>query len=283
VIIVTGATGGIGRHLVDQLLAEGAPVRALTRNPGNAGLPAAAQTVRADFTAGQPVEPLLEGAEALYLNLAATGEQGTQALIRAAKTAGVRRIVFNSSMAIAGLGGQASLIGQLHAPVEEAIRATGLEWCFVRGGMYATNSLGWAPAIRATGTVHAPYGQAVVAPVHEADVADVTARALLDRDGTHNGKVHVLTGTQPLTVAQQVERIGQAVGRELAFVEIGEEDALEAQVANGVPRPLAAELLRFLSSSVGTVPEMTDTIEQLTGHQARTFADWARDHAADFR
>ncbi|TQF07007.1 NAD-dependent epimerase/dehydratase family protein [Kitasatospora acidiphila] len=282
-IVVTGATGGIGRRLVDQLLAEGAPVRALTRNPANAGLPIAAQTVRADFTAGQPLEPLLEGAEALYLNLAATGEQGTQALIRAAGNAGVRRIVFNSAMAVTGLAGRPSLIGQLHVPVEEAIRATGLEWCFIRGGMYATNSLNWAPAIRATGTVHAPYGQAVVAPVHEADVADVTARALLDRDGTHNGTVHTLTGTQPLTVAQQVEQIGQAIGRELSFVEVGEEDALEAQVAHGVPRPLAAELLRFLAASVGAVPEMTDTIEQVTGRPARSYADWARDHAADFR
>jgi uncharacterized protein YbjT (DUF2867 family) len=284
VIVVTGATGGIGRPLVDLLLAEGAPVRALTRNPANAALPDGAQVVQADFTAGQPLEHLLDGADALYLNLGATTPQGAEPLVRAAVSAGVRRIVFNSSMAVAGLNGRTtSLIGQMHAPVEEAIRESGLEWCFIRGGMYAGNSLQWAPAIRATGTVHAPYGQAVVAPVHEADLADLTARALLDRDGTHVGAVHIATGTQPLTVAQQVEQIGRAIGREVTFVEISAERALDAYTAQGVPQSIATELLGFMAASVGSVPAMTDTVEQVTGRQARSFADWARDHADDFR
>jgi uncharacterized protein YbjT (DUF2867 family) len=284
VIVVTGATGGIGRPLVDLLLAQGAPVRALTRNPASAALPDGAQVVQADITAGQSLEPLLKGADALYLNLAATTPQGAEPLVRAAVNAGVRRIVFNSSMAVAGLNGvTTSLIGRMHAPVEEAIRESGLEWTFIRGGMYAGNTLQWAPAIRATGAVRAPYGQAVVAPVHEADLADLTARALLDRDGTHNGAVHTATGTHPLTVAQQVEQIGRAIGREVAFVEISPEEALADYTAHGVPQPFAAELLGFMAASVGSVPAMADAVEKVTGRQARSFADWARDHADDFR
>jgi uncharacterized protein YbjT (DUF2867 family) len=283
VIVVTGATGGIGRHLVDQLLAEGAPVRALTRNPATAGLPVGAQTVQADFAAGQPLEPLLAGAEVLYLNLAATGLQGAEPLVRAAAAAGVRRIVFNSSQAVSAMGGAFTKIGQWHADVEEAIRRSGLEWCFIRGGTYATNTLQWAPAIRATGTVRGPYGQAVLAPVHEADLAEITARAVLDRDGTHNGAAHLVTGTQTLTVAQQVARIGEAIGREVAFEELGAQEAVDVQVAHGVPREIAVELVEYLASAVGTEPWTSDAVEQLTGHQARSFADWARDHAADFR
>ncbi len=214
-IVVTGATGNIGRVLVHRLLAGGAAVRALTRDPARAGLPAEAETVRADLTGADALEPLLAGAEALFLNLAAGGDHAAAVLTEAAVRAGVRRIVLNSSMAVTDTpDDDAHHIARLHAGLERAVRDSGLEWTFVRGGNYATNALAWAPSIRATGVVRDAYPGARGVPVHEADLADVAAAALLDRSGAHLGQAYPVTGPAELTVAQQVAEIGRVTGKE---------------------------------------------------------------------
>ncbi|MFI9274400.1 NAD(P)H-binding protein [Kitasatospora sp. NPDC052896] len=284
-IVVTGATGHIGRRLVDQLLAEGASVRALTRDPERAGLPAAAEVVRADLTDPASVEPALEGAESLYLNLAAGGGEAAIQLVDAAVKAGVRRIVLNSSLSVTDTpADDEGFISRMHASVERAIRASGLEWTFVRGGMYATNSLQWVPLVKAEGVVRGPFPEAVAAPVHEADLAAVTARALLDRSGALLGCAPYVTGPEPVTQAGQAAAIGRAIGREVRFETIPVERAAEAMAAGtGIPEGAARQLLEYFGASVGTTPRMTDEVERITGRPARTFDEWARDHADDFR
>ncbi|GLW16656.1 nucleotide-diphosphate-sugar epimerase [Streptomyces sp. NBRC 13847] len=284
VIVVTGATGNIGRRLVDRLLADGAAVRALTRDPARAALPAGAETVRADLTGAQDLAPLLAGADALYLNLAAGGEQAVTALVDAAVAAGVRRIVLNSSMAVTGTpADDTNHIARMHAAAERTVRASGLEWTFVRGSNYSANTLAWAPSIRASGVVRDAHPGAQGSPVHEADLADVAAVALLDRSGAHQGQAYLVTGPEVLTIAQQVAEIGRATGRETRVEQISEEAAAEAMAGPHFPLAAARQLVALFGTMVDapTFP-VSDAVPRVTGHPGRTYAEWARDHAADF-
>ncbi|MFG3117167.1 SDR family oxidoreductase [Streptomyces sp. NPDC048197] len=284
-IVVTGATGNIGRSLVDRLLAHGAAVRALTRDPARAQLPAGAEVVRADLTgSAADFAPLLDGADALFLNLAAGGDRAALALVEAAAKAGVRRIVLNSSMAVTDTpADETNFIARMHATLERAVRDSGLEWTFVRGGNYATNALAWGPAIRDSGVVRDAHPGAQGVPVHEADLADVAAVALLDRTGTHNGQAYLVTGPEALTVADQVAEIGRAIGRETRVEQITEEAAAEAMSGPHLPKEAALELVRMFGSTVDAPAfPISDAVERVTGHPARTFAQWARDHVGDF-
>ncbi|WP_310729322.1 NAD(P)H-binding protein [Streptomyces sp. N2A] len=284
-IVVTGATGNIGRSLVDRLLADGAAVRALTRDPARAQLPAGAEVVRADLTGtAADFGPLLDGADALFLNLAAGGDRAALALVEAAAKAGVRRIVLNSSMAVTDTpADETNFIARMHATLERAVRDSGLEWTFVRGGNYATNALAWGPAIRDSGVVRDAHPDAQGVPVHEADLADVAAVALLDRTGTHTGQAYLVTGPEPLTVADQVAEIGRAIGRETRVEQITEEAAAEAMSGPHLPKEAALQLVRMFGSTVDAPAfPISDAVERVTGHPARTFAQWARDHVADF-
>lgn len=283
VIVVTGATGNIGRCLVDRLLADGAAVRALTRDPARAALPADAETVRADLTGTPDLAPLLAGADALFLNLAAGGEAVT-ALVDAAVAAGVRRIVLNSSMAVTDTpADDSNHIARMHAALERTVRASGLEWTFVRGSNYSTNTLAWAPSIRMSGVVREAHPGAQGSPVHEADLADVAAVALLDRSGAHQGQAYLVTGPEVMTLAQQVAEIGRATGRETRVEQISEEAAAEAMAGPHFPLEAARELVRLFGEMVEAPSfPVSDAVERVTGRPGRTYAEWARDHAGDF-
>ncbi|MGX8907634.1 NAD(P)H-binding protein [Streptomyces netropsis] len=283
-IVVTGATGNIGRELVDRLVAAGVGVRAVSRDPERAGLPAGVEVVRADLAGGAEPDGLFTGARALFLNIAATGLEAG-GLIEAAAKAGVRRIVFNSSMSVTDTPAEEEgFIARAHAAAERAIRDSGLEWTFVRGGMYATNALQWAEQIRSEGVVRGAYAGAVGSPVHEADLADVAAAALLDTTGAHLGQAYVVTGPAGLTIAEQVDAIGAALGRpEVRFEEVSFEEAVAAMERAGAPRVAAEDIIRYFGASVGQEALVTDAVQRVTGHPARSFEQWARDHVADFR
>ncbi|WP_411140399.1 SDR family oxidoreductase [Streptomyces sp. x-80] len=283
-IVVTGAAGNIGRSLVGRLLAEGAAVRALTRDPARAGLPDGVETLRAELTDEASLEPLLAGADALFLNLAAGGGQAAAAVTGAAVRAGIRRIVLNSSVSVTDTpADEENHIARMHAGVERAVRDSGLEWTFVRGSNYATNTLAWAPSIRESGVVREAHPDAPGVPVHEDDLADVAAVALLDRTGTHLSRAYVVTGPERKTMAEQVAEIGQAIGRPTRVERISEEAAAEALARPGFPKEAALELVRLFGRSVDApLFPVSDAVEKVTGHPARPFAQWAREHAADF-
>ncbi|MEV5595867.1 NAD(P)H-binding protein [Streptomyces sp. NPDC052496] len=283
-IVVTGATGNIGRSLVGQLLAEGAPVRALTRDPDRAALPAGAETVRADLTDPASLGPALRDADALFLNLAAGGGDAARTVVEAAARAGVRRIVLNSSIAVTGgPEDEGNFLARMHGAVEEAVRASGLEWTFVRGGAYAANALQWAEEIRESGVVRDPHPGAATSPVHEDDLAAVAAAALLDGTGAHAGQVYVVTGPASLTREEQVAAIGRVTGRPTRVETVSEEAAAEERATPGMPKETLLQLFRLFATAVGTTAPVTDTVQRVTGRPARSFEQWAEDHAADFR
>ena len=284
-ILVTGATGKVGRHLVAGLIAEGAPVRALTRSPGTARLPAGAQVAGWDpgrpetIGAAPPASPgLFTDVTAVFVNLTAAGAS-LQALIAEAARHGAARVVLLSSMAIRDNGAQPYSIGAYHKAAEDTIAASGLDWTVLRCGGFAANTLAWAPMIRADGVVRAPYGKAATAPIAERYIAAAAVRVLLGEG--HSGATYVLTGQQSLTQIDQAAAIGAAIGRSLRFEELPAE-AFRQAAAQYMPAAAARDLLRYLAEYVGRTAEMSPDIEAITGRPATTFKDWAAEHAASF-
>ncbi|MFD5702874.1 SDR family oxidoreductase, partial [Streptomyces lasiicapitis] len=281
VIVVTGATGNVGRALVTQLTADQVPVRALTRDPTRAGLPAGAEVVRfASVAEPAAMAAQFAGATALFLHVAAGGEH-TAELLAAAREAGVRHVVVLSSIILDDDGAAEHPIHVMHARLEQQVRDSGLGWTFLRPGAFSTNSLQWVPQFRAGDTVRWPFLQSVTSPIHEADIAAVAAVALRDPE-KHAGAVLSLTGPTAVTAEEQILAVGRALGRDLTVVEIPAHE-VTADMFPHVPPGVLPALLESFGAAVDSEPDLTTTVADVTGGPGRSFEQWAQDHADDFR
>ena len=206
---------------------------------------------------------------------------GVDAFLRQAVAHGVERFVVLSSLAAAlqHERDRGSVSALHHLSVENAVRATGVPATMLRPGTFANNLLAWANPIKAGDTVYGPYASSAQAPIHEADIASV-AFVSLTADG-HQGKTYAMTGPQALTRVEQLETIGTAIGRRLRFQEIPPQAFSEA-MGKFMPPPIIKMLLDYWSDTVTTPDVVLPTVEQITGRKARTLAEWAKDHAADF-
>jgi uncharacterized protein YbjT (DUF2867 family) len=177
-------------------------------------------------------------------------------------------------------GEQVYSIGTQHKNLEDLIKASGLDWTFLRCGGFATNTLGWAPMIRAEEVVRAPHGKAATALLAERDIAAAAVRVLAD-DG-HDGATYVLTGQESLTQIEQADAIGAAIGKTLRFEELPADVFRQAAVQH-LPAAAVDDLLRYYADFVGRTAEMATDLLGLIGRPATTFPEWAVQHAADFR
>jgi uncharacterized protein YbjT (DUF2867 family) len=279
-ILVTGATGNVGRNVVSMLSARGAHVRALTRNPDAAGLPDSVEVVRGDLSDLPTLDTSLEGVDSVFLMVRAFSIQIVPIVELIKKRA--RRIVFLSSAAIQDeLPVQTNPIGKGHLEIEEAIQESGLEWTFLRPGAFAANALmWWAPQLRAGDVVRWPYGAAAWAPIHERDIAAVAVRALTEEG--HAGKKYSLTGGELLTQVEQLQTIGEAISRTLRYEELPP-DAARQQMSAFVPPFVVDRLLDLWAGMVQNPAPAKRTVEEVTGAPPSTFRQWALDHARDFR
>ena len=277
-IVVTGATGNVGRNLVAGLTAGGLAVRALTRDPAAARVPPGVEAVRFDWTMPETFAAAVADATAVFVNAAAVGGSAGE-FLTAAKNGGARRAVMLSSFAVRD-GDQTYSIGTQHKNLEDLVKASGLDWTFLRCGGFATNTLGWAPMIRAEGVVRAPYGKAATALLAKRDIAAAAARVLAEEG--HAGTTYILTGQESLTQIEQADAIGAAIGRPLRFEELPAEMFRQAAVQH-LPAAAVDDLLRYYAEFVGRTAEMAPDLVTLTGRPATTFAEWAVQHAADFR
>ncbi|GAA4209827.1 NAD(P)H-binding protein [Actinocatenispora rupis] len=276
--LVIGATAHFGRQAVEELVAAGAPVRALTRTPERAGLPADVDVVRGDLTKPETLPAALAGVEAAFLVL----QYGMDVapLLAAAGQAGVRRLVFLSSGAVVpGAERQPDVIAQYHRDVERAIEASGIEPTFLRLLFPAINSLTFAMQLQGGDIIRAPYTEAAFSAVHERDVAEVAARILID--GGNPGRAYDLTGPESLTQTQQVRILGETLKRPLTVEDLDPEPVLE-QMGQFMDPEFLAALFALMAQAVGKPAPVNDVIEQITGHPARSYAQWAEDHRADF-
>ncbi|MFC4107300.1 NAD(P)H-binding protein [Micromonospora zhanjiangensis] len=279
-VLVTGATGRIGRAVVDQLTETGTPIRALVRRPESAAtLPATVETVTGDLTVPESLDAALPGIDTVFLVWTAPPQTAPAVVDRLAAHA--QRIVYLSAphRTPHPFFQQPNPMAALHAEVERLIAATGVDSTIVRPGMFASNALSWwTAAIRADGVVRWPYGAAETAPVDDRDVAEVIAHIL--RDGGHAGGDHVLTGPESLTQADQVRVIGDALGRQLTFEEMSPDEF--RRQAPEAARPAVDMLLAAWNAATGRPAYVTSTVSDLLGRPARTFHQWVTDHATSF-
>jgi uncharacterized protein YbjT (DUF2867 family) len=277
--LIVGATGNIGNRVAAQLVAKDLAVRAMVRNPAPARLPSQIEVVRGDLTLPASIDACVKGVEAVFLVWQAPDLTVGAVIERIAKY--VRRIVFVSNQTVRDdREVQDYVVSSLHARVEDAIVASGVQWTFLRPGAFATNArLWWGPQIRLGNIVRWPYARAHAAPIHEADIAAVAVRALVE--DKHVGAKYVLTGPQSLMQAEQVEILGRAIGRPLRFEEMPEETALN-ELSLFLSTPIASMLLDAWHRRVDKPEMITSTVADVTGATARSFYQWAVDHTADF-
>jgi uncharacterized protein YbjT (DUF2867 family) len=280
-VLVIGGTGTVGRQVLSQLSATGARVSALTRNPEASRLPPQIEVVRGDLTLPETLEPCLDGIDAVFLVWTAPATAVAPALEQIAKHA--RRIVLLSAPLKTAhpFFQQPNPLRSLFAQIERLIEASGLQWTFLRPGMFAANALSWwAPQIRAGDLVRWPHLAAPTAPIDERDIACVAVHALCE-DG-RSGAEYVLTGPQSLTQLEQLSIIGRVIGRSLSIEEMTPDEARH-QPLNGMPAPIVSMLLDAWAAAIGQPAFVTSAVADITGAPPRAFADWVTDHAAEFR
>lgn len=271
-ILVTGATGSVGRHVVSQLLAQGTAVRAVVRNP-DGDLPTEVEVVRADLADPASLDTVLAGVDSVFLLWPFFSVDGAFAVVDSiARHA--RRVVYLSSEVAA------EDPESFWAVLERRIEESTLEWTFLRPTGFAKNTLGWADQIR-TGVVRAPYGQAARSLIDEQDIAAVAVRALTE-DG-HARKTYVLTGPATVTQAEQVRLIGAAVGHPVIWEEQSRAEALPGLVDVFGDESFAEGALDAWAGFVTRPERVTSTVQEITGVPARSFSRWASDHADEFR
>lgn len=282
-ILVTGATGNVGRQVVEQLVAAGEPVRALSRHPERASWPDGVEAVRGDLTEELP-PGVFDGVRALYLF---PEPRRVDAVVAAAAAAGVEHVVVLSSLA-AGLEpvGGLEVLQRRHLVVEQAVEASPMTWTHLRPGMFMTNTLGWAEGIRTDGVVREPYPDATATPIHEADIAAVAVAALLD-PGRHAGAAYALSGPEVLSQLDRVHVLAEVLGRPVRFEEQTRDEARAALLANPwMNEGLADALLDMLAGSrADRVPAgegVLAGVSEVLGRPPLSFARWVEDHREAF-
>jgi uncharacterized protein YbjT (DUF2867 family) len=270
-IVVTGATGNVGRPLVALLAAAGARVCAVTRTPDSAALPDGVRAVTSVFEA-------LPGASAVFVNSRALGDRLAD-VVAVARHSGVRKLVALSAInADDDVARQPSRVrGDRNREAEQLCVDSGLAWASLRPSVFATNFAGmWSAQIRAGDVVGGPYAAASSAPIVEADIAAVATRALLTDELV--GQRIPLTGPQALTNTELVDTIATVLGRRLRYVEASPAVVRERFIDIGLGADFADAYIAMLADAVDKPALVTHDIEKITGRPATPFAAWVSEH-----
>lgn len=281
-VLVTAPTGTIGPHAIRQLLDAGVNVRALALvdDPAAADLPDGVDVVRGDLSDPASVKSCVKGIDAVFLMWPFfTLSVDTAPAVLEIIGRQLRRVVLVSSIGVEiGLEPRDN---NCHAYLEGLLQGAEMDWTFLRTTGFAANALGWAGQIRAQGGVRFPYGAAARSPVHEADLAAVAVCALTGLG--HSRTTYVVTGPLAVTQADQMHAIGEAIGRRLWWEDVPAHVAREQLVGSGWPPAYADGALDYFRQLVAEPELVTSHVEEVTGRPARTFREWADEHAAAFR
>jgi len=279
-ILITGATGTIGRAVLAELTQANETVRALIHSAPPAGDIGDVQAVAGSFEDPSSLRRAMEGVRAAFL-LTPGGPASAPAdaaLVDAARAAGVEKLVKLSSI---GSGTPQVAGADWHAAGEQRVRDSGLAWTIVRPSAYASNALRWANPIRAGQPVPNLTGAATQGIVDPRDVAAVVARALTDAD--HDGRTHTLTGPHLLSTGDQVATLELLLGRAIAMVDVPLETARQGMIDMGVEPERTDAMIRGLAIiGEGHNAVLTDEVERILGRPARSFEDWATDHLREY-
>lgn len=283
-ILVTGATGVVGSHVVHEILQRGEPARALVRDADRARsvLEGDVELAVGDFAEPHTLDAALDGVAQVFLACANHPRQAEYEmnLIDSASRAGVRRIVKLS--ALGASVGSPLAFWDAHGRIEEHLARTEITAVVLRPTFYMSNLLASAAAVRHTGQLFLPAGGAAVAMVCPLDVA-AAAAAALEGDAVVAG-TYRLTGPEAITFATVADELAEAVGSPVRFIDVPEDAARASMVDSSIPPWIVDNLITLFGFlRRGAQEEVGDDVLALSGRHPRSFASFARDHAAAFR
>ncbi|MFQ6398050.1 NmrA family NAD(P)-binding protein [Nocardia sp. KC 131] len=266
-ILVTGATGNTGRHVVAELLRRGRAVRALTRAPERAGslLPAGAEVVVGTHTEPSTLAAALDGVTGLHITVTSGVAETGPELVRRAVSAGVERITI--------------LWGGYVGPAETAVAESGVTWTRLEPQEFMSNALTWAETIQAEGVVREPF-DIPSAVVHEGDLGAVAAIALTEEG--HASRAYNLNGPEALTTSERVAALAATLGRDITFERISRDQAVERFLREGVSPADADYVLGWHADPPESARVPDGTVDRILGRRARTFAEWVTEHKNRF-
>jgi uncharacterized protein YbjT (DUF2867 family) len=270
-IVVTGATGNVGRPLVSELVAAGVRVRAVTRTPDTATFPDGVEVATSAADA-------LAGASAVFLNSRALGDDLADVVALAQRSGTTKLVALSAINADDDFSRQPSRVrGDRNKEVEQLAVESGLDWVSLRPAVFASNFVGmWSAQIRAGDVVGGPYAAASAAPIVETDIAAVAAHALLTDELV--GQQIPLTGPHAFTNSELVHVIGTVLGRPLRYVEVPPDVIRERFVALGLGAEFADAYAAMLAETLDKPALVTREVEKITGHPATPFVQWVSDH-----
>ncbi|MFI7501238.1 NAD(P)H-binding protein [Streptomyces sp. NPDC049687] len=279
--VVTGATGNVGRSLVQALAAAGAQVTATSRGISDADVPENVQYTQADLIDPESLRPVFDGADALFLQSGGPSahQLSPQDILDVAKAGGIGRVVLLSSQGVATRPHSASH-GDLGRAIEDAVQQSGMDWTILRPGGFNSNAYAWAESVRARRTAAAPFADIGLPTIDPDDIAEVAATVL--REDGHAGQIYELTGPALSTPRQRAEAIADALGEPVRFIEQTRDEA-HAQMLRFMPEPVVETTLTILGEPTPAEQRISPDVERLLGRAPRTFADWAQRHITAFR
>jgi len=277
-ILVSGATGNVGRYLISFLLKRNARVRILIRDQKKAEhLDKQVERAIGDLDKPKTLVDAMHDVERLYFVTPLTAQ--VQNLLDAAKQAGVRHVVKQSTIEADRYLGP----GRWHREQEELVKGMGFDWTFLRPTMMAVNTLQWWSAtIKSTGSVFFPGGRGKVPVVDPQDIAAVACSVLTGTN--HEGRIYNVTGPNALSIAEMVEILGEALGKPLRYVNVPAFAAGLWMRRFGLSRELVSALLETLRAlRRNEYSYVTDVVARIGGITPRSFDDWCRENAAAFQ
>jgi uncharacterized protein YbjT (DUF2867 family) len=277
-ILVTGATGTVGRELVRRLLEGRHEVRVLVRDERRLGdLAARIQVSVGNLDDPASLRAALAGISQVFLLTSRTQQDAD--VLAAAKDAGARHIVKLSTQEAGWVPVEGH--GFWHREREELIQASGLAWTFLRPTMFLNTSLQWAATVKSQRAVYFPMGAGQLAPVDPADVAAVAAAALTAAG--HEGQGYELTGGQVMGAADMVATLSDVLGQPISYIGIPEDTARQQMRQAGLPDYVTNGLLEtFRLVRAGRFAYTTGTVQRVTGQPPRTFRQWCEQHRAAY-
>jgi len=268
-LALTGSTGGLGARVAERLAGLGLGQRLIVREPAKAPVHEGVEiAVASSYGAAAEMRDALSGVKTLYFVSAREAPERVgehRIAIDAARAAGVERIVYVSFL---GAGPEATFtFARDHWATEEAIRASGLAFTFLRSSLYLDFMPVFAGLER---TIRGPAGEGRFAPVARNDLADA-ALAVLTADGAHDGKAYELTGPELLTMTEVAARLGILTGQDWEYVPQTVEEARESRRDLDAPEPIVEGMISsYLAIADGSMEVKTDAVAELTGHPPLT-------------